>query len=155
MSIRSMSMVLVFTLGCLAVGCVAQGDAADDEIGAVTQSADAADDEIGAVIQSGGGFTCWYNSIMSLDVVCVGSISIYSVSVTVKFVPRLDDDKMRVLQGDLNNVSVSLGTELDENKILSHVEVAVLNDFLNKFNINITTSDIVVCTTLLGGKVCK
>ena len=47
------------------------------------------------------------------------------------------------------------GNILDNNKILNDVEVTVLQDFLNKFLINVSKNDIDVCTTVLGVLLCK
>ena len=124
------SMILVCALGALgAVGCVGASDAADE----TTQ-------------ESGGGLFDCQNKASISGVQCVGGISILNgLTVNVKNVGVLDNNKLNVLSGDLNNVKILDGNILDGNKILNDVEVTVLQDFLNKFNINVTKNDIDVC----------
>jgi hypothetical protein len=131
------SMMLVCAIGAFgAVGCVATSDASDE-------AATAQD-----VTSHGGGglFDCQNKASIS-GVQCVGDISILNgLTVNVKNVGVLDGNKLSVLSGDLNNVKILDGNILDGNKILNDVEVTTLNDFLNKFNINVTKNDIDVCT---------
>jgi hypothetical protein len=95
-----------------------------------------------------GGFTC-INTGISVNVVqCVGSISVLPVTIDVKDVRVLNDNELNVLSNDLNYVSVLDGGILNNNKILNDAEVTVLDDFLNKFNVNVTKNDIDVCTLL-------
>jgi hypothetical protein len=86
---------------------------------------------------------------------CVGSISVLPINVDIKNVGVLDNNKLSVLSGDLNNVSILDGGILNNDKILNDVEVTTLNDFLNKFVINVTKNDIDVCTSVLGVLLCK
>jgi hypothetical protein len=120
------------------VGCVASSDAAGDQIGDVAQ----------ATGGGGGGFTC-VNKGVSVNIVqCVGSISILPITVNVKDVNVLDNNKLTILSDDLNNLSILDGGILNNNKILNDVEANVLTDFLDKFNIDVTKNDIDVCTLL-------
>ena len=130
------SMMLVF-----AVGCVGTADVADDQTDSVAQ-------------EIGGGFTCT-NKLSIQGVGCVGSIVVLPINVDIKNVGVLDNNKLSVLSGDLNNVSILDGGILNNDKILNDVEVTTLNDFLNKFVINVTKNDIDVCTSVLGILLCK
>jgi len=123
-------------------------------IGLAACVADTADDETAAVEQHTGGFTC-SNKGSIQGVGCVGSISVLPINVDVKNVGVLDNNKLTVLSDDLNHVSILDGNILDNNKILNDVEVTVLQDFLNKFLINVTKNDIDVCTVVLGVQLCK
>ena len=124
------SIMLVCAIGALgAVGCVAPSDAADET--AVSQNTG-----------SGGLFDCQNNG--SVSVVCTGDISILN-GLTVNVDKTLNGNQLSVLSGDLNNLKVTDINILDGNKILNDVQTTVLNDFLNKFNINVTKNDIDVC----------
>ena len=114
----------------------------------------AQDDETAAVEQHTGGFNC-VNKASIVGVECIGSISVLPINVDVKNVGVLDNNKLTVLSGDLNNVSILDGGVLNNDKILNDVEVTVLQDFLNKFLINVTKNDIDVCTVVLGIQLCK
>jgi hypothetical protein len=129
------SLALSLVVGALgAVGCVAGSDASDQS--SVSQNT------------GGGGFTC-VNTGVSVNVVqCVGSIAILPITLNVKDVRVLDNNELNVLSGDLNNLSILDGGILNNNKILNDVELSVLEDFLNKFNIDVTKNDIDVCTLL-------
>ena len=137
------SMMLVCAIGALgAVGCVATGDASDEA--AVTQNT------------GGSPFDCQNNH--SVSVVCTGDISVLNgLTVNVKDVDlsAVDGNKLSVLDGDLNNLKITDINVLDGNKILDDVEATVLNDFLNKFNINVTKNDIDVCALIGALQVCK
>jgi hypothetical protein len=126
-------MMLVCAISALgAVGCVGASDAADES--AVAQN-------------TGGGLFDCQNKASISGVQCVGDISILNgLTVNVKNVGVLDGNKISVLDNDLNNLKVLDGNILDQNKILNDVQTTVLNDFLNKFNINVTKNDIDVCT---------
>jgi hypothetical protein len=139
------SMMLICALGF--AGCVAS---ADDPTGAVEQ-------------HTGGSSGCENNSVIS-GVTCVQSISILNgntvnspVNVDIKDVGNLSDTYLAVLSGDLNNLSISDVNVLDYNTILNDVQATVLNDFLNKFNITTTVSDIDACALIgvLSLQVCK
>ena len=134
MSIRSM--MLTFGLGLAAL----TGSAAADP-GAATQT-------------GGGGFAC-SNKLSIQAVSCIGTVSVLPITVTVKDVRALNDNELNVLSNDLNHVSILDGGILNHDKILNDVEVTVLQDFLNKFDIDVTKNDIDVCTTVLGALFCK
>ena len=101
-----------------------------------------------------GGFDC-QNKASIVGVECIGSIAVLPINVDIKNVGVLDGNKLSVLDNDLNNLSVLDGNILDNNKILNDVEVTVLQDFLNKFLINVSKNDIDVCTTVLSVLFCK
>ena len=135
------SMMLALAVGAVAAaGCVAP-DATDEDTAALAQ-------------ESGGGFQCVNKQNIQV-VSCVGSISILPINVDIKNVRVLNNNELNVLSGDLNHVSILDGGILNNDKILNDVEVTVLQDFLNKFLINVTKNDIDVCTTVLGVLLCK
>lgn len=128
------SMMLVCAIGTLgAVGCVGASDAADE--GAVEQNT------------GGGGALFDCKNVASISVVqCVGTLANVNVlNINVKDVSVLDNSQLNVLSGDLNNLKITDINILNGNKILNDVELTVLNDFLNKFNIDVTKNDIDVC----------
>ena len=134
------SMILACAIGALgAVGCVGASDAADE-----TATAQATG--------NGGLFDCQNNH--SVSVVCTGDISILN-GLTVNVDKTLDGNQLNVLSNDLNNLKITDINILDGNKILNDVEVTVLQDFLNKFNINVTKNDIDVCALIGVLQVCK
>jgi hypothetical protein len=103
----------------------------------------------------GGGFTCTNGQI---GVGCIGSILVLPINVNIKDVGVLDDNQLDILSNDLNDLSIleaGIGGILNSNKILNDVYATVLNDFLTKFSIPVSASDINVCTTVLGGLLCK
>lgn len=134
------SMLLVCAVGF--AGCVAPSDGAPESTEAVAQNS------------GGGGFTC-VNKLDIQVVSCVGSVAVLPINVDIKDVKALNDNELNVLSGDLNHVSILDGGILNNDKILNDVEVTTLNDFLNKFNIDVTKNDIDVCTTVLGILLCK
>jgi hypothetical protein len=137
---RSMMLSLA-VVAASAAGCVGTSDAADDNADQVTQN-------------SGGGFQC--SNKLDIQVVsCVGSIAVLPINVDIKDVRALNDNELNVLSGDLNHVSILDGGILNNDKILNDVQVVALNDFLNKFLINVSKNDIDVCTTVLGVLLCK
>jgi len=99
----------------------------------------------------GGGFTC----TNGVGVGCIGSISVLPITVNVYDVRALNGNELTVLSNDLNDVSILDGNILDHNKILNDVELNVLTDFLDKFDIDVTHNDIDVCTVVLGIQLCK
>jgi len=116
-------------------------------VGVTSASADS-----GATTNTGGGgFTC----TNGVGVGCIGSISVLPITVNVKDVRALDNNELTVLSDDLNDISILDGDILDYNTILNDVEVGVLSDFLNYFNINVTKNNINVCTLVLGLQLCK
>jgi len=136
MMIRSMMLMLA------AVGCVGVGETAEDQAGTTTQQSIIPD------------FECANEA--SLQVACVGDITaLLPINVTIKDVRVLNDNELDVLSNDLNHLAILNGNILDKNSILNNLEVGVLTDFLDKFNIDVTKNDIDVCTTVLGGLLCK
>lgn len=128
------SMMLVCALGALgAIGCVGASDAADET----------------AVAQNTGGSGALFNckNVASISVVqCVGTLANVNVlNINVKDVSVLDNSQLDVLSGDLDNLKIENINILNGNKILNDVELTVLDDFLNKFNIDVTKNDIDVC----------
>jgi len=124
-----------------AAGCVGTSDAADETADQVTQN-------------SSGGFSCFNKQDIQV-VSCVGSIAVLPINVDIKDVRVLDNNELNVLSGDLNKVSILDGGILNNDKILNDVQLTVLQDFLNKFLINVSKNDIDVCTTVLGVLLCK
>ena len=124
----------------LAVACLGVGTAAADQ-GAATDT-------------GGGGFTCLNKGTIA-GVECVGSIAVLPITVDITNVGVLDGNKLSVLNDDLNKLSILDGNILDHNKILNDVEVTVLQDFLDKFDIDVTKNDVDVCTSVLGALLCK
>jgi hypothetical protein len=139
MWIRSMMFLAAVGLGACVAG------PADDQT---------ADDQTAAVEQHTGGFTCT-NKLSIQGVGCVGSIAVLPINVDIKNVGVLNGNDLDVLSNDLNHVSILDGGILNNDKILNDVEVTVLQDFLNKFLINVSKNDIDVCTTVLGILLCK
>jgi hypothetical protein len=133
------SLMLALAVGTF-VGCV--------------DTADTADEQTAAAEQHTGGFDC-QNKASIVGVECIGSIAVLPINVDIKNVGVLDGNKLSVLNDDLNHLSVLDGNILDNNKILNDVEVTVLQDFLNKFLINVSKNDINVCTSVLGILLCK
>jgi hypothetical protein len=134
------SMMLVCALGF--AGYAATSEAANDPAGAASQDSG-----------KGGGFGCQNNSVIS-GVTCVGSIAVLPINIDIKNVGVLDNSDLSVLSDDLNKVSILDGGILNGNKILNDAELTVLDDFLNKFVINVTKNDVDVCTTVLGVLLC-
>jgi len=133
MSIRSV-MMNTFAVGCLAMA------------GAGVAAANPQ--------PSSGGFQC--TNKLSIQVVsCVGQVAVLPINVDIKDIRVLDDNELTVLSNDLNAVSILDGDILDKNTILNDLEVNVLKDFLDKFNIDVTKNDIDVCTGVLGILLCK
>jgi hypothetical protein len=128
------SIMFACALGAIgAVGCVGTSDAADES--AVAQNTG-----------SGGAlFDC--KNVASISVVqCVGSLlNVNLLNINVKDVSVLDDSELNVLSNDLNNLKITDINILNGNKILNDVELTVLQDFLNKFNIDVTKNDVDVC----------
>ena len=131
------SMMLVCAVGF--AGCVG---AADDPTASVAQNT------------GSGGFTC-VNKLNIQVVSCVGSIAILPINVDIKDVRALNDNELNILSNDLNNLSILDGGILNNNKILNDVQLDVLTDFLDKFDIDVTNNDIDVCTAVLGISLCK
>jgi hypothetical protein len=102
----------------------------------------------------GGGFVC--TNKLDINVVeCVGSIAVLPITIDVHDVRALNDNELNVLSDDLNHVSILDGGILNKNKILNDAYLTVLDDFLNKFDIDVTHNEIDVCTSVLGVLLCK
>jgi hypothetical protein len=101
-----------------------------------------------------GGFQC-ANKLDIQVVSCVGSIAVLPINVDIKDVGVLNDNDLNVLSDDLNDLSIKDISILDHAKILDDVEITVLQDFLDKFLVNVSKNSIDVCTTLLGAQLCK
>jgi hypothetical protein len=95
-----------------------------------------------------------FQCVNGISVVCTGTITV-PIDVDIKNVRVLDDNELNVLSDDLNKLSVLDGGVLNHDKILNDVEVTVLQDFLDKFDIDVTKNDIDVCATVLGALICK
>jgi hypothetical protein len=111
-------------------------------------------DETAATEQHTGVFDCHNKSLIS-GVECVGVIAIFPIDIDVKNVGVLSNNDLDVLNGSLNHLSVLDGGILNHNTILNDAELTVLDDFLNKFDIDVTKNDIDVCTSVLGILLCK
>jgi hypothetical protein len=111
-----------------AAGCVAQ----DDQTASVEQ-------------HSSGLFSC--SNKESISVVQCVSIPI---NIDVKDVDVLSGNDLTVLSNDLNHLNIGDINILNYNTILNGVEATVLNDFLNKFNVDTDVSKIDVCALVLG-----
>jgi len=138
MSIRST--ILALALGCLAAGCFGEDSSVDDPTTGTEESF------------SSSKWQC--KNVIAL-VSCVGIIANVPVTIDIKNTRVLNNNEINVLTVDLNKLSVADQNEVNINKILNDVEVTVLNDFLNKFKIIVTATDINVCTTVLGALLCK
>jgi hypothetical protein len=131
--------MMSIAVACFAAGCV---DAPVEESGTTEQA-------------TGGGFECENKVVLGVQIVsCEGDILILPIKVDVKDVDVLSNNDLSILEGSLNDVA-DLNNILNVSKILNDVEVAVLNDFLNDFDIDVTKNEIDVCTTVLGGLLCK
>jgi len=114
----------------------------------------AAANPTGGGTPSSGGFQC--TNKLSIQVVsCVGQIAVLPINVDIKDVRALDNNELSVLSNDLDAVSILDGDILDKNTILNDVELNVLRDFLDKFNIDVTKNTIDACTAVLGISLCK
>lgn len=114
--------------------------------GAFACASDASADESATAQNSGGGLFDCQNKASIAGVQCVGAIGILNaLTVDIKNVGVLDNNKISVLDGDLNNLKVLDGNILDGNKILNDVKLTVLQDFLDKFAINVDKNDVDVC----------
>jgi len=108
----------------------------------------------GAPAPSSSGFQC-FNELDIQVVSCVGSIAVLPINIDIKDIRALDDNELSVLSDDLNHVSILDGGILNNDKILNDLQVTVLQDFLNKFLVNVSKNDIDVCTSVLGAVLCK
>lgn len=134
------SMMLVCAIGALgAVGCVASSDAADD--GVVAQETSHG---------SGALFDC--NNVASISVVqCVGTLlNLNLLNIDVKDVRVLDDNEIKILDDDLNNLDIGNINILNVTNVLNIVKSSVLSDFLTKFNIPVVGNKVGVCAPILG-----
>jgi len=108
----------------------------------------------GSAPSSGGGFQC-FNKLDIQVVSCVGSIAVLPINIDIKDVQALDDNQLSVLSDDLDHVSILDGGILNNDKILNDVQVTVLQDFLDKFLVNVSKNNVDVCTSVLGAVLCK
>jgi hypothetical protein len=129
------SVVLVFMIGCVA-------------------GADPAGEPVAAVAQSSTAFHCLNHTSIHV-VTCEGSISLFPIAITIDSLRILSDNEINILSDELNDVSVLDGGVLDDNQILDDLENAVLDTFLDTFEIVVTNAAIVVCTVVAGTGVCK
>jgi hypothetical protein len=135
------SFILALALGSLTFGCVADESSAEDPTGTESQETNTS------------LWKCKNKSGPS--VFCSGGLSILPITVNVVNTRVLNDAELKILNIDLTNVSILSQNEVDINKVLSNIEVTVLQDFLNKFKINVTDNDVNVCTAVLAGLLCK
>lgn|SRR5688572_2999939 len=133
MSIRSTMLMLAF-------GCLTAGVAAAEPQGTAQPAA-------------GPNFQC--ANVTSVQVACLGNVAVLPIEINVKDVRILDDSELSILSDDLNKLSILNGDILDKNTILNNLEVGVLTDFLDKFDVDVTRNDVDVCTTVLGILLCK
>jgi len=132
------SIMLVCALGAVsAVGCVASSDASDEN--AVAQ-------------ETGGGALFDCKNVASISVVqCAANLLTLNVlNVDVKDVRVLDDNEIKILNDDLNNLDIGNINILNVTNVLNIVKSTVLSDFLNKFNINVSGNKVGVCAPILG-----
>ncbi|MBC7975064.1 MAG: hypothetical protein H7138_08770 [Myxococcales bacterium] len=122
----------------LAVGTAGLATAAADPVEKTTNT-------------EGGGFQC----TNGVGVGCVGTIALLPITVNVKDVRALNANELTILSDDLNSLAILDGGILNHNTILEDVELDVLTDFLNKFDIDVTKNDINVCTAVLGIQLCR
>ena len=128
------SMILAIAIAG-AVGCVAQ------------------DDQTASAEQHTGGsglFDCQNKASIS-GVQCVSA----PITIDVKDVDVLSGNDLTVLSNDLNNLNIGDINILNYNTILSGIEATVLNDFLNKFNVDTDVSKIDVCALVGFAQFCK
>jgi hypothetical protein len=111
----------------------------------------AAADPVEKTTNTGGGFQC----TNGVGVGCVGTIALLPITVNIKDVRLLTDNELTILSNDLNNLSILDAGILNYNTILNDVEIDVLADFLDHFDIDVTKNDINVCTLLLGLQLCR
>jgi hypothetical protein len=131
--------MLAIAVACFAAGCV---DSPVEETAAVEQ-------------KTGDNFDCQNKVVLGVQIVsCEGDILILPIKVDVKDVDVLSNNELSVLEGSLNDLA-DISNVLNAAKILNDVEVLTLDKFLNDFDIDVTDNDVNVCTTILGGLLCK
>lgn len=130
------SMVLACAIGALgAVGCAVTSNAADET--AVAQN-------INCILL----FDCG-NSPFGGGVRCTGSCqSINAVTVAVAECRFLNDLELNELSVDLNSNSGDINI-LNLSDVLNRIELTVLDDFINKFDIFVTKSNVNVCSPIV------
>jgi hypothetical protein len=152
MSIRTTFLALA--VSCFAAGCVTEDSATEEAAGTVGE-ANATEEAAGTATELLGGSPWACKNVIS-GVSCVGKINLLPVNVDIKNVSVLDDADLDILNGSLNHLWLLSGNEINVSKILSDVELTVLEDFLNDFDLDITHNDINVCAVaVLGGLLCK
>lgn len=133
------SMMLVCALGALgAVGCVGASDAAEEN--AVAQNT------------GGGGalFDCQNKASISVVQCAADLLDLNVLNVDVKDVRVLNDNEIKILDDDLNNLNIGDINILNVTNVLNIVKSTVLSDFLTKFNINVSGNKVGVCAPILG-----
>jgi hypothetical protein len=100
------------------------------------------------------GFECLNTGNLHV-VSCQGSISLFPITVTIEHLHILSGNDLTILSDDLNDVGNANGSELDHGKIRDDVEAAVIDDFLNKLDSEVTSNDVLVCTAVLGIPICQ
>jgi hypothetical protein len=123
-------------------------------LGVVTAVGYAGTAAAGGDAPSSSGFQC-FNKLDIQVVSCVGSVAVLPINIDIKDVRVLDDNELSVLSNDLDHVSILDGGILNNDKILNDVQVTVLQDFLNKFLVNVSKNNVDVCTSVLGAVLCK
>jgi hypothetical protein len=124
-----------------ALGCVASSEAVEDLTGTTTQRLTT-------------DFECLNTGDLHV-VECQGSISLFPITITIEHLHVLSGNELTILSGDLNDLADLDGNILDHNEILNDVEALVLDDFADKFDVDVTGNDVVVCTLVLGGQLCR
>jgi hypothetical protein len=134
------SLILALALGCLTGGCVGEESAADDPTATETQDST----------------SLWNCKNKNKGVFCSGLVSVFPITIDIKNVRALNKTELNILNVDLSNLSILSQNDLDIDRVLTNVEVTVLDDFLNKLHIFVTKNDVDVCgITVLGGTICK
>lgn len=136
------SLILTLVVCCFSAGCVAEDGLAAGE--------GLAEDSTGTVEQESK--SSWSCGNLPPNVKCVGYVSIFAIELLVNNVRILNHSELTILERSLNDLSVTLKDVLDVNVILKNIEISVLNNFLNRFKIDIDLEDINVCAV---GVACK
>lgn len=146
MSIR----YIVFTFAvCLAAGCVAEDSSGEAGLIEGESSADE-----GTLADPVPNFKCLNVAAVQL-VSCSGIVAIFPIKVDITDVDVLSNNDLNVLNNSLNKLAILNHLNVDVDNVLKKVELDVLSNFLNVFNIDIDLDDINVCTVLVGGLLCK
>jgi hypothetical protein len=88
------------------------------------------------------------------EVVCTGQINGILIVITIRYEGTVGGSEMAILAEDLDRIAV-----LDMNatiaRQLGDAKATVLDDFLNKFDIAVTSNDITICATVSNFQVCQ